>query len=194
MLRSYTNRGLKYLFVFREFFCESIPVFAMKSQLTGGHLRSGQHFKVTFLPYYSTQETGCDIILNLVQNDIDLSNITAIIQNERVLSNNTWTFARLEVRQIIKILQKLGRSSPICVDDSYFPCLLWAGILAKACFYARPTVDALEEANSSRERDLRGEPWPITPFLDFGFVETGVFLWKTSTPNGECCRKHIIIH
>ena len=52
-------------------------------------MKSGQHFKVTFLPYYGTQEKGCDIILNLIQNAIDLSNIKAIIRNERELSNNT---------------------------------------------------------------------------------------------------------
>ena len=49
------------------------------AKLTGGHLKSGQHFKVIFLPYYGTQEKGCDIILNLIQNAIDLPNITAII-------------------------------------------------------------------------------------------------------------------
>ena len=52
-------------------------------------MKSGQHFKVTFLPYYGTQEKGCYIILNLIQNAIDLSNIKAIIRNERELSNNT---------------------------------------------------------------------------------------------------------
>ena len=57
--------------------------------LMGGHLKPGQHFKVTVLPYYGTQEKGCDIILNLIQNAIDLSNITAIIRNERELSNST---------------------------------------------------------------------------------------------------------
>ena len=60
-----------------------------KGQITGGHLKSGQHFKVTSLPYYGTQEKGCDIILNLIQNAIDLLNIAAIIRNERELSNNT---------------------------------------------------------------------------------------------------------
>ena len=34
--------------------------------ITGGHLKSGQYFKVTVLPYYGTQEKGCDIILNLI--------------------------------------------------------------------------------------------------------------------------------
>ena len=62
------------------------------------------------------------------------------------------------------------------MDESYFTCLLWAQILGNAGFYAGPTDDALEEANSSRERGLRGEPWPSTPFLDLGFVKTGAFL------------------
>ena len=38
--------------------------------LTSGHLKSRQHFEVTFLQYYGTQENGCDIILNLIQNAI----------------------------------------------------------------------------------------------------------------------------
>ena len=38
--------------------------------LTGGHLKSRQHFEATFLPYYGTQENDCDIILNLIQNAI----------------------------------------------------------------------------------------------------------------------------
>ena len=58
-------------------------------RLTGGHLKPGQHFKVTFLSYHGTQEYGCDIILSLVQNSIDSPNIMTIIPNERVLLNNT---------------------------------------------------------------------------------------------------------
>ena len=42
-----------------------------------------------FFPYHGTQEKGCDIVLNLIQNAIDLQDITAIIRNERELSNNT---------------------------------------------------------------------------------------------------------
>ena len=61
---------------------------------------------MTFLPYYGTQEKGCDIIMNLTQNAIDLPNITAIIRNERELSNSTLTFARLKVRQIIESFTK----------------------------------------------------------------------------------------
>ena len=38
--------------------------------ITGGHLKSGQHFEVTFLQYYGTQENGFDIVLNLIQNAI----------------------------------------------------------------------------------------------------------------------------
>ena len=37
-------------------------------ELTVGHLKSGQHFKAIFLPYYGTHENGCDIILNLIEN------------------------------------------------------------------------------------------------------------------------------
>ena len=48
------------------------------SDITGGHLKSGQHLKVTPLPYYGTKEYGCDIILNLIENAIDLPNITKI--------------------------------------------------------------------------------------------------------------------
>ena len=60
-----------------------------KYEITGGHMKSGQHFKVTFLPYYGTEEEGCYIILKLIQNAIDLSNIKAVIRNGRELSNNT---------------------------------------------------------------------------------------------------------
>ena len=49
-----------------------------------------------------TLENGCDIILNLIQGAIGLSNTTEIIRNEQELSNNTWTFARLQVHQIIE--------------------------------------------------------------------------------------------
>ena len=40
--------------------------FFITRRITGGHLKSGQHFEVTFLQYYGTQENGCDIILNLI--------------------------------------------------------------------------------------------------------------------------------
>ena len=79
----------------------------LSQKLTGGHLKTGQHFKATFLAYYGTQEKVCDIILNLTQNAIHLSNITAFIRNERELSNYTWTFARLKVRQIIESFTKM---------------------------------------------------------------------------------------
>ena len=103
--------------------------------ITGGHLKSGQHFKATFLPYYATQKNGSDTILNLIQNTIDLSNITAIIVNERELSNNMWTFASSHVRQIIDIFTKRSRVSLVFVGESYFTCLLWAQILGNAGYY-----------------------------------------------------------
>ena len=49
--------------------------------------------------------------------------------------------------KLSNFLQKETGASPICVDESHVTCLLWAKILAKAGFYAGPTVDALEEAN-----------------------------------------------
>ena len=62
---------------------------------------------------------GCDIILNLIQNAFDVPSITAIIQSERKLSNDAWTFVWLQVRQVIEIFSKWSRASLICVDESY---------------------------------------------------------------------------
>ena len=50
--------------------------------LTGGDLKSGQHFKFVFLLYYGIQEDGFHIISNLVQYAIDGQNITKITKNE----------------------------------------------------------------------------------------------------------------
>ena len=80
-----------------------------------------------------------------------------------------------------RFLQKEAGASQICVDKSKFTCLLWAEILGNDYFYAGPTVDALVLcllSGSSRERSLRGEPWPSKPFLDLGFVKTGVLIGK----------------
>ena len=95
----------------------------------GGHLKSGQHFNVTFLSHHGTQENGCDIIPNLIQNAIDLQDITAIIRNERELLNNMWTFARLQVRQLIEIFTKRGPGKPNLLDELYATCLLRAQII-----------------------------------------------------------------
>ena len=47
--------------------------------ITGGHLKSGEHFTGTFLPCGGTQEYGFGIIPNLTQNAMDLPNIRTII-------------------------------------------------------------------------------------------------------------------
>ena len=80
--------------------------------LTDGHFKPGQHFRVTFLTYNGTQENGCDVILNLIKNAIDLPNIMAVIRDERSFSNNTRTLARLKARQIVKIFAERSRDKP----------------------------------------------------------------------------------
>ena len=57
----------------------------------------------------------------------------------------------------LEFYQKEAGTSLICVYESYLTCLLWADIIGNAGFYAERTDDALEEANSSRKRGLRGE-------------------------------------
>ena len=76
----------------------------------------------------------------------------------------------------LRCLQKESGASQIWADESYFTWLLWTEILENAGFYAGPTIDALEVANSSREQSLQGEPWPSMPFLDF--VKTSVLIGK----------------
>ena len=74
-----------------------------------------------------------------------------------------------------KLYKKETGISLTFADESHFTCLLWARILGNVGFYAGPTYDALKEANSSRERSLRGESWSGSPFSNLDFVKM-VFL------------------
>ena len=60
-------------------------------------------------------------------------------------------------RQTLSFLAKRSGGKPNLRDKSFLTCLLWTHIPENAGFFAEPTEDALEEANSSRERGLRGE-------------------------------------
>ena len=51
-----------------------------------------------------------------------------------------------------KFYKKEAGISLICMDESYLTCLPWAQILENAGFYAGPTDDALQEADSNREQ------------------------------------------
>ena len=62
--------------------------------------------------------------------------------------------------------QKEAGASQICVDESYFTCLLWAEILGNAGLYAGSTVDALEKANSSRKEVYKESHDPARHFLN----------------------------
>ena len=97
-----------------------------------------------------------------------------IIQNKRGLLNNTWTFTRWQIRQIIHSFSERNRSNPNCRGWFllYIPFLGWN--FRKCWSLCWPTDDALEEANSSREWGLRGKSCSGPPFLDLGSVKTSL--------------------
>ena len=100
---------------------------AHESSTTGDYLKSGQRFKVTILSHYGTQDhSGSNIILDLIQNAIDFSNIMIMIRNQLELLNKDlellsyWAkLLRRKNRQIIDNFIKRNRCEPI-FRESYF--------------------------------------------------------------------------
>ena len=107
--------------------------------ITGAHLKSGQHFKVTFLHTTAHRKT---IVMSFLTSFKMHSTYQILRQSFEMIGSyrtirepsRDWKFAKSSI-----FSQKEAGASLTCVDESYFTCLGTPGSNSRKCWFLSRT-------------------------------------------------------